>query len=193
MEKTGKRELLFRTWKTQTLAAALAVIISVALPQVFHLVGMVSDLGSALGETFLPMHLSIFLVGYLAGAYAGFAAGLLSPFISFALTSAAGQAMPALPMLPYMMIELCIYGVVTGLFARFGRGKVPVILSLFIAQFAGRAVRALAIIIGYFGFGSSVAPSLIWSSIVAGLPGLILQWILVPLMIYYAEQKLQRK
>ena len=192
MEKTVQSTLFCRTWKTKTIAAVLAVIASVALPQIFHLLGMVSNMGSTLGETFLPMHIAIFLVGYFAGPWAGLAAGLVSPALSFALTSAAGSAMPALAMLPYMIIELGVYGLVTGLFARFGKVKIPTIATLFIAQVAGRAVRALAIVIGVYAFGSPMNVAVIWNSVVAGLPGLILQWVLIPLLVYWVAQKTKR-
>lgn len=190
MENVKKRTLLCRTWKTKTVAAVLAVIAAVALPQIFHGLGHISDLGSALGETFLPMHLAIFLVGYFAGPWAGLAAGALSPAVSFGLTTLFGDPMPALAMLPYMMIELAVYGLVTGVFAnyRFGSVKLPVIVSLLIAQIAGRGVRALAIVFGSL-LGSPVAVSAIWMSILPGLPGLILQWVIVPLLVYYVSKK----
>jgi len=62
--------------KTQTMAAAAAIIAAVALPQFFHVMGALSGLGTGLGEAFLPMHLPIILAGLLAGPYAGAAAGL---------------------------------------------------------------------------------------------------------------------
>lgn len=192
MEKTLHGTLVCKTLKTKTAAAVLAILAAVALPQLFHLLGMVSDLGTALGETFLPMHLSIFLVGYFAGPIAGLVAGLLSPAISFGLTTAMGSPMPGLVMLPYMILELGGYGLVTGLFARYLGGKVPAILSLLAAQVAGRAIRALAIVIGVYGFGSPILAATIWKSVLTGLPGLILQWILIPLILFWVEQKSKR-
>ena len=62
--------------KAQTFAAIGAMAAAVALPQVLHLIGRYSGIGTALGEVFLPMHLPILLVGFLAGPYAGMAAGL---------------------------------------------------------------------------------------------------------------------
>lgn len=56
--------------KVQTLATIAAIIGAVVVPQIFHTLGAVSGLGTALGETFLPMHLPIILVGLLAGPYA---------------------------------------------------------------------------------------------------------------------------
>ena len=96
--------------KAQTLAALIALVSAVALPQIFHLMGAVSGLGTSLGETFLPMHLPILAVGLLAGPWAGLAAGALAPLVSFGLTG-----MPAAAMLPFMMSELAVYGLVPGL------------------------------------------------------------------------------
>ncbi len=90
--------------KKQTVAALLAVVAAVALPQLFHVMGYLSGLGTALGEIFLPMHLPILFIGLLAGPYAGAIAGACSPLVSFALTGMPGSAM-----LPFMMLELCTY------------------------------------------------------------------------------------
>ena len=68
----------------------------------------------------------------------------------------------------------------------------PAIVKLLIAQIAGRAVRAVAIVTGFYLFGSVINPAAIWNSVVAGLPGLILQWILVPLFVYYVNEKAKK-
>ena len=47
--------------KVQTFAALAAVAGAVAVPQLFHVLGAVSGLGTSLGEIFLPMHLPIML------------------------------------------------------------------------------------------------------------------------------------
>lgn len=74
------------SFKAQTLATIAAIVGAVVVPQFFHMLGAISGLGTALGETFLPMHLPIILVGLLAGSYAGAIAGLLGPAASFALS-----------------------------------------------------------------------------------------------------------
>ncbi len=166
--------------KAQTLAAFLAIIGAVAVPQIFHVLGAVSGLGTALGETFLPMHLPIILTGLLAGPYAGGIAGLLGPAASCLLTGMPGQAM-----LPFMMIELCAYGLFAGLLRNV---KMPCIAKVAIVQIGGRAVRAAAILAAVFALGNeSVKISVIWTSIVTGLPGLVLQWGLLPLLMYRIE------
>lgn len=165
--------------KVQTLATLAAIIGAVAVPQVFHVLGAVSGLGTSLGEAFLPMHLPIILVGLLAGPYAGAIAGLLGPLASFAISG-----MPGAVMLPFMMIELCGYGLVAGLLRS---TKMPTFGKVVIAQIAGRAVRAAAILLAVYAFGSQVNISTIWTSIGTGLFGLALQWALLPLIVYRVE------
>lgn len=166
--------------KVQTIATILAIAGAVAVPQLFHLLGAVSGLGTALGETFLPMHLPIILVGLLAGPYAGAISGLLGPLMSFALSG-----MPSAAMLPFMMIELCVYGLSAGLLRNV---KIPTIGKVLTVQVAGRAVRAAAILIAVYAFSNdSIKVAAIWNSISAGIFGLVLQWTLLPLIIYRVE------
>lgn len=185
MERVSTKSFVCKTWKTKTAAAVLAIVSAVALPQLFHLLGMASGLGSALGEAFLPMHIAVFLAAFFAGPWVGLAVGFFGPLLSFLLTTAAGQGMPALAMLPYMTVELAVYGLSAGLL----KGRIPTFFSLLLAQIAGRGVRAAAVLIGVSAFSSPVSVSVIWSSLLTGLPGLVLQWILVPLLVGYVEEK----
>ncbi len=166
--------------KVQTIATLAAIVGAVAVPQVFHLLGAASGLGTSLGEAFLPMHLPIILVGLLAGPYAGAIAGLLGPLASFALSG-----MPGIVMLPFMMIELCGYGLAAGLLRN---TKLPTFGKVVIAQIAGRAVRAVAILAAVYLLGNeSVRVASIWTSIATGLFGIALQWVLLPLIVYRVE------
>ncbi len=168
--------------KVQTFAALAAVVGAVAVPQLFHVLGAVSGLGTSLGEIFLPMHLPIMLVGLLAGPYAGAAAGLLGPLCSFALSG-----MPGIAMLPFMMIELGVYGLTAGLLRHV---KLPTIAKVVITQVAGRAVRAAAILLATYAFGSRSLPvAVIWTSIATGAFGIVLQWTLLPLLVYRVENR----
>lgn len=166
--------------KTQTIGGILAIIAAVALPQVFHLIGKISGIGTSLGETFLPMHLPIILAGLLTGPYAAGAAGLIAPALSFLMTG-----MPSSPMLPFMMIELCVYGVSSGLLKN---TEMPSILKVLIAQIAGRLVRAAAILTAFYAFGSLVKPMIIYKSILTGLFGIILQLVLIPLVVFRLKE-----
>ncbi len=51
--------------KTQTIGAFIALVSAVALPQLVHVIGAASGMGTSLGEIFLPMHLPIILMGFL--------------------------------------------------------------------------------------------------------------------------------
>ena len=167
---------------TKTAATLLAIVAAVVLPQLFHVIGAVSGQGTMLGVAFLPMHLPILMVGLLAGPYAGIAAGAAGPLVSFALSG-----MPTAAMLPFMMIELAVYGLAAGLLRDV---KMPVLAKVVLAQVAGRVVRAAAILLAVYGFGStSVTAATIWGSIVTGLPGLILQWSVLPLLIFWVENR----
>lgn len=168
--------------KAQTLATIAAIAGAVVVPQVFHVLGAMSGLGNALGETFLPMHLPIILVGLLAGPYAGAISGLLGPLVSFALSG-----MPGAVMLPFMMIELCAYGLVAGLLRNV---KMPTISKVLLVQIAGRAARATAMLISVYALGNaSIQLAVIWTSVVAGIFGIVLQWALLPLIVYRVENQ----
>lgn len=163
--------------KFQVIAGLAAIVGAVALPQLFHVIGAVSGLGTSLGETFLPMHIPVILAGFIAGPFAGAAAGALSPLVSFALTG-----MPGTAILPFMCVELCVYGLTAGLLAN---TKMPSVCKLLIAQTAGRIVRAGAIALAIFAFGNeTLKPAVMWSNITVGLPGILLQICIIPLLLY---------
>lgn len=163
--------------KLQITAAIAAVIGAVALPQIFHLIGAVSGTGTTAGVVFLPMHLPVILVGLLAGPMAGAVSGMLSPLAGFALSG-----MPGIIMLPFMMIELTAYGAAAGFLYRI---NIPVIIKVLIAQVVGRLVYAGAILIAAYGLNvKTPAPGAIIPSLASGLPGLILQWVLLPLLVF---------
>ena len=176
--------------KAQTVAAALAVVAAVALPQILHLAGAALGLGPMLGQTLLPMHLPVLLVGLLAGPYAGVATGALAPVISFALTG-----MPMAPMVPFMVIELASYGLFAGLL----RGvRLPSALPspldwlvrLLGAQVAGRLVDGLAIAVAVAFLGNtSMTVASVWAAVLTGLPGLVLQWVAVPAIMFAVDRR----
>ena len=168
--------------KVQTLATIAAVVGTVAVPQIFHVLGAALGLGTGLGESFLPMHLPILLVGLLAGPYAGAAAGMFGPLVSFAFSG-----MPGIAMLPFMMLELCVYGLAAGLLRNV---KLPIIMKVLIAQTAGRVIRAAAVLFAIYGLGSDNVPlASIWMSIGTGIYGIVLQWVLLPVIVHFVERR----
>ena len=166
--------------KAQAIGTIIALISAVALPQIVHVIGAASGMGTSLGEALLPMHLPIILVGLLAGPYAAGIAGFLSPLASFALSG-----MPEVVMLPFMMIELCAYGLFAGLLRN---AKISTIAKVLIAQIAGRAVRGIALAIGFYALNTAVAPITVLTSITAGLFGIVLQLVIIPLAVYRLKE-----
>ena len=163
-------------------ATVLAIVAAVALPQLFHVIGAVSGQGTMLGVAFLPMHLPIIFVGLIAGPAVGAIAGAAAPLVSFLLSG--------MPMLPLMMIELCAYGLIAGLLRSV---KLPSLVKVVLAQLAGRVVLTVATAIAVFVFGSSDSIAATWTSdLAAGLPGLALQWALIPLAAYWSESLIRR-
>lgn len=158
----------------KSLISVGVVALAVLLPQLVHLVA-----GASGGVQWLPMYLPVLLGGCLLGWKWGLGVGVLSPLVSFAITSLTGNAMPAASRLPYMMAELAVFAAVSGLFskkiAENGWMAFPAVL---LAQVSGRAVfLALAAI---FQGVSALSAAAVWSQIQTGLLGMVLQAVLVP-------------
>lgn len=101
-----------------------------------------------------------------------FVAGILGPVASFALSGVPGAVM-----LSFMMVELAGYGLAAG-FAR--SWNTSLIVKLLAAQLAGRFLRAAALAAA--GLVTTGVPPVVsvLSATGAGLPGLCLQWLLIP-------------
>ena len=88
----------------KTFISAGVVALAVILPQIVHLFA-----GAQGGVQWLPMYLPVLLGGFILGSVWGLGIGVLSPLVSFAITSAWGDPMPALARLPFMMAELAVF------------------------------------------------------------------------------------
>ena len=158
----------------KTILYAGLIALAVVLPQLVHLA-----LGQPGGVQWLPMYLPVLIGGCLLGAKWGVAVGVLSPLVSFLITTAAGSAMPAAARLPFMMAELAVFAVVSGLFTK----KIAVnglwaFLAVISAQAAGRAV-----FMGLIALTQNITPftpAIIWGQIQTGFIGLAVQAVLVP-------------
>ena len=160
-----------------TLTSAGLIMLAVILPQIVHLA-----LGQQGGVLLLPMYLPVLIGGCLLGWRWAVAVGTLSPVVSFMLTSLTGEAMPALPRLPFMIAELAVFAIVSGLFSKKiyqnGLWAFPAVI---LSQLAGRAA-----FLGLVAIFQSVTPftvQMIWSQILTGRIGLAIQAVLVPLLI----------
>lgn len=166
--------------KRITLSAVLSaglIALAVILPQIVHLA-----LGQPGGVQLLPMYLPVLIGGCLLGWKWALSVGVLSPIVSFAITSLMGNPMPALARLPFIIAELAVFAVISGLFSKKiyenGLWAFPAVI---LAQLSGRAV-----FLGLAAVCQSFAPftvSMIPGQIYAGRVGLLIQAILVPIVI----------
>ena len=154
---------------TTAICAAMCVV----LPLAFHTIRNA-------GTVFLPMHIPVLLCGLVCGWPYGLLTGLLGPLLSSVITG-----MPPAAMLPSMMVECATYGLVTGLMMLFVRTKhmtADLYISMITAMIVGRTVSGLskALI-----FTPGTAPfAWVTTSLVTGIPGIVIQLVLMPLLIF---------
>ena len=154
--------------KRMTLTA-VCVALCVVLPIAFH------SIPNA-GSVFLPMHIPVLICGLICGWPYGLLCGLLGPFLS------SFTGMPPMSVLPGMMVECAVYGAAAGLMMRFVRtGKlyVDLYICLPVAMLAGRVISGLVKAWILTPGGVSMAA---WAtaSFVTGLPGILIQLVLIP-------------
>lgn len=161
----------------KTIISAGIVALAVILPQLVHLA-----YGQAGGVQWLPMYLPVLIGGCILGWKWGLGIGIASPIVSFLITSALGNPMPALARLPFMAAELAVFAAVSGLFAKKisvnGWMAFPAVL---LAQVAGRSVFMLLAIL--FQSITPFTPAIIWAQIQTGLLAMVLQAVIVPFIV----------
>ena len=158
----------------KTLISVGIIALAVLLPQLVHLA-----LGAPGGMQWLPMYLPVLLGGCLLGWKWGLGVGILSPVVSFAITSLIGSPMPALARLPYMIVELAVFAAVSGLFSRkIAQNGWMAFPAVLLAQVSGRLV--FLAVAAVFESVSPLSAATVWSQIQTGLLGMVLQAVLVP-------------
>lgn len=166
-----------RTPSARALAAGVAVAAAVALPQAAHVLGAALGLGPAVGQVLLPMFLPVMAVGLLAGPASGLVAGALAPLVSFALTGMPAGPLSLLAMVP----EVATFGLACGLLAT---KRLPWIAKVLVSEAAGIVVYAvvLALLAALTGSAGVDVFGTVLSVARTGLPGLVIQWVSLPLM-----------
>ena len=159
---------------------AVFVLLSVLTPWVFHQFHLA-------GATYLPMHIFIMVAALAFGWQLGLIAGLLSPLTSYVISG-----MPLLNILPQVTIELAAYGLLAGVLHQ--KFNLRIIWSLLGSMLGGRLVLLLTIMVTYFISGETYSPLglettpflSVWHTIKQGLPGILLQLALIPLVFWIA-------
>lgn len=153
--------------------AATFIALGVVLPMAFHMIG-------GAGPIFLPMHIPVLIAGYFLSWPLALLVGVLTP-----LTSSLTTGMPPLfPMLPIMMLELGTYAVVVSILKdTFKRNPfVPLVIAMVVGRIAaGAMVFALTTL-----FAAKLPPVWVFiqGAVIKGLPGIGLQLIFVPALVY---------
>lgn len=163
------------------------IALAVGLPQLVHLIA-----GAQGGMIWLPMYLPVLIGGCLLGRWWGLGIGIASPIVSFLITLASGNPMPALERLPFMVVELAVFALVTGLFSnKIAENKWMAFPAVLLAQVAGRL--SFITLVAIFQNILSFSIATVWAQVQAGLIGLVLQAVIVPLIIMLLSYLLNRK
>ncbi|QTL96804.1 ECF transporter S component [Iocasia frigidifontis] len=155
------------------------IALGLVIPTAFHYL----LLGS--GSVFLPMHIPVLLAGVYLGPAAGFIVGAVTPLLCSLLTGMP----PLLPMLPIMFVELSIYGSAIGYL--YQRRSLGIFTSLILTMLLGRVGAGFVVMIMVHLFGMNYLPAnplvYIWSSIIGGTVGIVIQLILIPVLLKYLK------
>ncbi len=159
------------------LVSAGIIALAIGLPQLVHAVA-----GAQGGAQWLPMYLPVLLGGCLLGWQWGLGIGIVSPLLSFGITSLAGNAMPVAVKLPYMIAELAVFGAVSGVFSkRIAENSWMAFPAVLSAAVGGRTL--FMTVAAVFQSVSPLSAAAVWSQIQTGLVGLVLQATLVPIIV----------
>lgn len=161
--------------KKNQLRKIIFTSLCIALGFIFVQICKVIPIANA-NAIFLPMHIPVLICGLVCGARYGMIAGVSLPLITFLLTG-----MPILfPIGLSMMFELATYGVMIALMYKLTNEKLYI--SLIIALIAGRIIYGIVASIFFsfttIPFGMSI---FVTSTIVTAFPGIVMQFILIPL------------
>jgi riboflavin transporter FmnP len=161
----------------ELILGGLFVALGIVVPIAFHAIGA--------GPVFLPMHIPVLLAGFITGPAIGGLVGAVTPILSSLLTG-----MPPLmpPRAQMMVAELAVYGLLSGFAYR--TKKLHVVLSLIIAMFGGRVVYGIlaAYVLPLFGFTPVPVFYPITAGLITSLPGIVIQLLLIPSIVWLLEK-----
>lgn len=174
---TGRKNNIYRLT-----IGGLLLAVGIIIPRMFHLFGTAEA-----GKIFQPMHISVFIAGIYLGPLYGTIIGFMTPMLVSLISG-----MPMFPFNLIMALELAAYGLFAGLFIYLLKksrikwiGKtVSLYISLIISMIAGRIINAIVLYVMSELFKMKVpAPITVWGAAITGIPGIILQLLIVPVII----------
>ncbi|MDE6550607.1 MAG: hypothetical protein K2M44_03830 [Clostridia bacterium] len=153
------------------------IALAVGLPLMLH-----AALGQQGGAMWLPIYLPVLLCGCILGVKWGVAVGITAPVISYLITLAIGEPMPALTRLPYMIAELAAAAAVTGAVAnKITEKGIVAVPAVILGLLAGRLT--FLVLAAIFASISPLSVAAAWSQIRTGLAGAGVQAVVVPIIV----------
>ena len=137
-------------------------------PYIFHIFGSV-------GQIFLPIHVFVMIGAYILSPIYALTIAVIIPIISSFLTG-----MPIIyPILPILIVELMTYALAIVVLKKRG-----LYLSLIVALISGRVAATVTVLLLRESMGLAMHPMrYIESSLITGLPGIIFQVIIIPIIV----------
>ncbi len=169
-----------KTFEIQQLVrASLLIALGILLPQAFHGI-------KEAGPIFLPMHIPVLLGGFFVNPIIALLIGVITPILSHLITG-----MPPIPFLYVMMLELGAYGFFTSLLYK--HTKKNVYLSLVLSMLIGRVVNIVGnYVVLHMILGRPFKlPVVATGLFVKGLPGIAIQLVLIPLIVFGVNRALK--
>jgi uridine kinase/thiamine transporter ThiT len=164
--------------------AGLFMALGYVLP---FLTGQIPEIGSML----CPMHIPVLICGFICGWPWGLCVGFVTPLLR-SLTLGAPMLFPRAVC---MAFELATYGAIAGLMHKFLPKKRPYLyVSLLTSMILGRVVWGVSMLVcmgikdGVFTFATFIA-----GAVTNAIPGIIVQIILVPVVVFLIENALLQK
>lgn len=124
------------------------------------------------------MHIPILIAGFILSPYFALAVGALTPLLSHLFTG-----MPPFPFVYVMVVELLTYGVVISIL--YNKKKMGIYPSLIIGMLSGRLANILCnyLVLHLIMAKPFKFPAVLAGLFVKGLPGIIIQLILIPILV----------
>ncbi len=162
----------------QIVRAAMLIAIGLILPYFFH---GIKDAGSI----FLPMHIPILIGAFLLKPRYAMIVGILTPILSHVFTG-----MPPFPFVYVMVLELATYGLVISIL--YNKLRVGLYPSLIVGMITGRFVNIIGTyVILHIIMAKPFKFNIVLGGLfVKGLPGIVIQIVLIPLIIIAVEKTL---
>lgn len=142
-----------------------------------------------IGSSLLPMHLPVFLCGFLCGPYWSALVGFIAP-----VSRSVFMTMPPMAVAIPMGFEMAVYGFASGfLFHLCQKKQLPQVASIYTslisAMVLGRVVYGCIKAAMTFGTADPYSFSaFIAGTVTSGIPGIILQLVLVPTVVMAVEK-----